>query len=227
MAVPSGRRPASVAFGLNRLDLRSPALFAKDAQRLESLGWRYGFIPSSPLLVQDPYVLLAHALEATDDILLGPLDREPGDAPSSRDRRFHRHGGSAPPRANAARHGRRRHRGAADGQASRLGGGVGARRCDDPRAEPRRAGSRGGSAAGAPEPRRGRARMDRRARPENAADGRPRGRRRVHPRWRRPPEPPLGRGGPCAPASATPDGPLARCESAASSTPCSATTPIE
>ena len=67
----------AVAFGLNRLDLRTPARFAEDARRLEALGWRYGFIPSSPLLVQDPYVLLAHALEATEDIILGPLIENP------------------------------------------------------------------------------------------------------------------------------------------------------
>ena len=66
-----------VAFGLNRLDLRSPAHFAADAQRLEALGWRYGFIPSSPLLVPDPYVMLAHALQATDAIVLGPLIENP------------------------------------------------------------------------------------------------------------------------------------------------------
>ena len=54
-----------VAFGLNRLDLRSPERFAADARRLEGLGWRYGFIPSSPLLVQDPYVMLAEGLRST------------------------------------------------------------------------------------------------------------------------------------------------------------------
>ena len=71
------RRRRSVAFGLNRLDLRSPAHFAADAQRLEALGWRYGFIPSSPLLVPDPYVMLARALQATDTIVLGPLIENP------------------------------------------------------------------------------------------------------------------------------------------------------
>ena len=52
-------------FGLNRLDLRSPPHFAADAARLESLGWSYGFIPSSPLLVLDPYVMLAEGLRNT------------------------------------------------------------------------------------------------------------------------------------------------------------------
>lgn len=73
--MPTAR--TAVAFGLNRLDLRSPAQFAADAQRLEALGWRYGFIPSSPLLVRDPYVLLARALEATNSIVLGPLIENP------------------------------------------------------------------------------------------------------------------------------------------------------
>ena len=67
----------SISFGLNRLDLRSPQRFTEAARRLESLGWRYGFIPSSPLLVPDPYVMLARALEATDAIVLGPLIENP------------------------------------------------------------------------------------------------------------------------------------------------------
>ena len=66
-----------VAFGLNRLDLRSPERFAADAARLESLGWSYGFIPSSPLLVLDPYVMLAEGLRNTRRIVLGPLIENP------------------------------------------------------------------------------------------------------------------------------------------------------
>ena len=66
-----------VSFGLNRLDMRSPARFAADALRLQSLGWGYGFIPSSPLLALDPYVMLARALETTDAIVLGPLIENP------------------------------------------------------------------------------------------------------------------------------------------------------
>lgn len=66
-----------MAFGLNRLDTRSPARFAADAARLERLGWQYGFIPSSPLLVQDPYVLLADALTRTRSIVLGTLIENP------------------------------------------------------------------------------------------------------------------------------------------------------
>lgn len=64
-------------FGLNRLDMTSPAAFANDARRLESLGWDYGFIPSSPLLARDPYVMLAAALQATERIRLGPLIENP------------------------------------------------------------------------------------------------------------------------------------------------------
>ena len=66
-----------IEFGLNRLDTRTPAQFAEDAARLERLGWHYGFIPSSPLLVQDPYVMLAHALASTRTIRLGTLIENP------------------------------------------------------------------------------------------------------------------------------------------------------
>lgn len=66
-----------IAFGLNRLDNRTPAQFADEAARLEHLGWHYGFIPSSPLLVQDPYVMLAHALTSTRTIRLGTLIENP------------------------------------------------------------------------------------------------------------------------------------------------------
>ncbi|MDE0225133.1 MAG: LLM class flavin-dependent oxidoreductase [Gammaproteobacteria bacterium] len=66
-----------LAFGLNRLDHRSPLRFAADAARLEGLGWHYGFLASSPLLVQDPYVLLAQALRETRSIMLGTLIENP------------------------------------------------------------------------------------------------------------------------------------------------------
>ena len=66
-----------ITFGLNRLDLRSAEHFARDARRLEGLGWSYGFIPSSPLLVRDPYVMLAKGLEATTTFRLGPLIENP------------------------------------------------------------------------------------------------------------------------------------------------------
>ena len=66
-----------IEFGLNRLDTRGPTRFAADAARLERLGWHYGFIPSSPLLVQDPYVMLARALASTHTIRLGTLIENP------------------------------------------------------------------------------------------------------------------------------------------------------
>ena len=68
---------SQVAFGLNRLDLGSPERFSADAARLESLGWSYAFIPSSPLLVLDPYVMLAEGLRNTRRIVLGPLIENP------------------------------------------------------------------------------------------------------------------------------------------------------
>jgi hypothetical protein len=36
-----------------------------------TLGWNYGFIPCSPLLVRDPGVMLAFAARATRTIMLG------------------------------------------------------------------------------------------------------------------------------------------------------------
>ncbi len=64
-------------FGLNRFDYSSPQTFAKDARRAEELGWGYAFIPSSPLLLQDPYVNLAFAAVETERIKLGPLLENP------------------------------------------------------------------------------------------------------------------------------------------------------
>jgi 5,10-methylenetetrahydromethanopterin reductase len=61
------------AFGLNRLAFASPQAFAADAQRAESLGWDYALVPSSPLRLRDPYVLLAAAAQATERIRLGPM----------------------------------------------------------------------------------------------------------------------------------------------------------
>jgi 5,10-methylenetetrahydromethanopterin reductase len=65
------------AFGLNRFDYSSPQAFAADARRAEALGWDYAFIPSSPLLLQDPYVNLAFAAVETSRIRLGPLIETP------------------------------------------------------------------------------------------------------------------------------------------------------
>lgn len=65
------------AFGLNRFDYSSPQAFAADARRAEELGWDYAFIPSSPLLLRDPYVNLAFAAVETSRIGLGPLIETP------------------------------------------------------------------------------------------------------------------------------------------------------
>lgn len=64
-------------FGLNRFDYSSPQAFAADARRAEELGWDYAFIPSSPLLLRDPYVNLAFAAVETTRIGLGPLIETP------------------------------------------------------------------------------------------------------------------------------------------------------
>ncbi len=45
-------------FAINRLDMSGIDAFARSAARAEALGWDYGLIPCSPLLVRDPYVLL-------------------------------------------------------------------------------------------------------------------------------------------------------------------------
>jgi 5,10-methylenetetrahydromethanopterin reductase len=60
-------------FAINRLDLSSVDAFAASAARAESLGWDYGLIPCSPLLVRDPYVMLAFAARATQRLVLGTL----------------------------------------------------------------------------------------------------------------------------------------------------------
>lgn len=65
------------AFGLNRIDHRSPRHFARETRRAEEFGWDYAFIPSSPLRRQDPYVNIAFALEATERICVGPLIETP------------------------------------------------------------------------------------------------------------------------------------------------------
>lgn len=69
--------PALPAFGLNRFDYTSPQAFARDARRAEELGWGWAFIPSSPLLLADPYVNLAFAAVETTKIGLGPLIETP------------------------------------------------------------------------------------------------------------------------------------------------------
>ena len=68
---------SSVRFGLNRFDARSPQKYAASVARGEALGFDYAFIPSSPLLIQDPYVCLSLAAMQTDRIRLGPLLENP------------------------------------------------------------------------------------------------------------------------------------------------------
>ena len=65
------------AFGLNRFNYSSPQAFAADVKRAEEFGWDYAFIPSSPLLLQDPYINLAFAAVETSRIHLGPLIETP------------------------------------------------------------------------------------------------------------------------------------------------------
>ncbi len=60
-------------FAINRLDMSGVDAFARSAAKAESLGWDYGLIPCSPLLVRDPYVMLAFAARATQRIVLGTL----------------------------------------------------------------------------------------------------------------------------------------------------------
>ena len=66
-----------VRFGLNRWNFSSPASFALDVRQGEEHGWDLALIPSSPLLVPDPYVMLAFAARGTDRITLGPLIENP------------------------------------------------------------------------------------------------------------------------------------------------------
>lgn len=68
---------AKPIFGLNRFNFTSAQAFADDVKRAEDHGWGAAFIPSSPLLLQDPYVYLSHAAIATSKILLGPLLENP------------------------------------------------------------------------------------------------------------------------------------------------------
>ncbi|MCH9669903.1 MAG: LLM class flavin-dependent oxidoreductase [Gammaproteobacteria bacterium] len=68
---------SSIQFGLNRFDMRSPEGFADSVAYGEKLGFDWAFIPSSPLLAQDPYVNLAFAASRTSRIGLGPLLENP------------------------------------------------------------------------------------------------------------------------------------------------------
>lgn len=66
-----------VSFGFNRFDMRSAEQFATSVREGEMLGYDIAWIPSSPLLVQDPYVLLALAATQTSRIHLGPMIENP------------------------------------------------------------------------------------------------------------------------------------------------------
>ncbi len=75
-------------FGLNRQDASSPAAFAEDVARIESLGWDAAWLPDSQLRRRDTYVLLAAAAQATETIQLGtllvnPVTRHPSVTASS------------------------------------------------------------------------------------------------------------------------------------------------
>ncbi|MCY3734108.1 MAG: LLM class flavin-dependent oxidoreductase [Chloroflexi bacterium] len=75
-------------FGINRQDAESPARFAVDVARLESLGWDCAWLPDSQLRRRDTYVLLAAAAQATESIHLGtllvnPITRHPSVTASS------------------------------------------------------------------------------------------------------------------------------------------------
>ncbi len=60
-------------FGINRQDAESPAHFAVDVARIESLGWDCAWLPDSQLRRRDTYVLLAAAAQATESIQIGTL----------------------------------------------------------------------------------------------------------------------------------------------------------
>jgi 5,10-methylenetetrahydromethanopterin reductase len=64
-------------FGFNRFDARDEKRFVASVQQGESLGFDYAFIPSSPLLIRDPYLMLALAACVTERIAFGPLLENP------------------------------------------------------------------------------------------------------------------------------------------------------
>ena len=68
---------SQVKFGLNRWNFGSAASFALDVKNGEELGWDLALIPSSPLLLHDPYVMLAFAARGTERIGLGSLIENP------------------------------------------------------------------------------------------------------------------------------------------------------
>ena len=66
-----------VRFGLNRWNFSSAASFALDVKAGEEAGWDLALIPSSPLLMADPYIMLSFAARGTDRIGLGPFVESP------------------------------------------------------------------------------------------------------------------------------------------------------
>lgn len=64
-------------FGFNRFDMRSVSGFGASVARGEALGFDIAFIPSSPLLARDPYVMLASAAAETSRIRLAPMLENP------------------------------------------------------------------------------------------------------------------------------------------------------
>ncbi len=75
-------------FGINRQHADSPAAFAADVARIESLGWDCAWLPDSQLRRRDTYVLLAAAAQSTSSIQLGtllvnPITRHPSVTASS------------------------------------------------------------------------------------------------------------------------------------------------
>jgi 5,10-methylenetetrahydromethanopterin reductase len=67
----------TISYGFNRFDMRSADQFSQSVMVAEDLGFDYAFIPSSPLLVADPYILLSAAARSTQRIRLGPLLENP------------------------------------------------------------------------------------------------------------------------------------------------------
>jgi 5,10-methylenetetrahydromethanopterin reductase len=62
---------------LNRWNFSSAPSLALDVKAGEEVGWDLVSIPSSPLLLADPYVMLTFAARGTDRIGLGPFVETP------------------------------------------------------------------------------------------------------------------------------------------------------
>ncbi|MEM7078998.1 MAG: LLM class flavin-dependent oxidoreductase [Pseudomonadota bacterium] len=60
-------------FALNRLSLDGVHPFVEAAVRAEDLGWTMGLTPCNPLKMQDPYIMLSQAAQATSTLHLGTL----------------------------------------------------------------------------------------------------------------------------------------------------------